>query len=98
MAGGETIAAQMEHMIQQMAMNPQVQRKVQAEIDHVIGPERWPTHDDKKRSGKPYNTFLVHSPRLFTHSNDVFLNLQHDLHSGYDFRELQVWEHCFTDG
>ena len=49
MAGGETIAAQMEHMIQQMAMNPHVQRKVQAEIDHVIGPERWPTYDDKNR-------------------------------------------------
>ena len=48
-AGGETIGAQMEHMIQQMALNPLVQRRVQMEIDQVVGPDRWPLYDDRNK-------------------------------------------------
>lgn len=44
-SGGETISAQMQHVIQQMAMNPEVQQKVQSEIDQVVGPEWWPSYD-----------------------------------------------------
>ena len=49
MAGGETIGAAMGHVIQQMVLNPVMQRKVQDEIYQVIGPERLPSYDDKSR-------------------------------------------------
>ena len=48
-AGGETIGSAMQHYILYMAMNQEVQAKVQAEIDEVIGSERGPSYDDKNR-------------------------------------------------
>ena len=48
-AGGETIGSAMQHYILYMAMNQEAQAKVQAEIDQVIGSERWPSYDDKIR-------------------------------------------------
>ena len=48
-AGGETIGSAMQHYILYMAMNTEAQNKVQAEIDQVIGTERWPSYDDRNR-------------------------------------------------
>ena len=50
-AGGETIGAAIQHVILYIALHAEVQRKIQAEIDQVIGPDRLPTYDDKKRYG-----------------------------------------------
>ena len=48
-AGGETVGSAMQYYILYMAMNPEAQAKVQAEIDQVIGSDRWPSYDDRNR-------------------------------------------------
>ena len=40
-----------------MSLNPDVQRKAQAELDAVVGPHRLPTHDDKE--SLPYINAIV---------------------------------------
>lgn len=49
LAGSETTANSMEFAILYMMLNPEVQHRVQAEIDQVIGPNRTPTMADKAR-------------------------------------------------
>ena len=41
-----------------MALFPEVQKKAQAELDAVIGPDRLPEHSD--RSSLPYINAVVH--------------------------------------
>ena len=40
-----------------MSLNPDVQKKAQAELDNVLGPDRLPTFED--RSSLPYVEALV---------------------------------------
>jgi len=46
-AGSETTANTIDFGILYMIQNPDVQKKVQAEIDQVIGPNRLPALTDK---------------------------------------------------
>ena len=32
-----------------MSLNPDIQKKAQAELDEVVGPDRLPTHEDRDR-------------------------------------------------
>ena len=48
-AGGETIGAAIQHVILYISLHADVQRKIQAEIDQVIGRDRLPAYADKKR-------------------------------------------------
>jgi cytochrome P450 len=45
-AGSETTASELYGFAQAMLLYPDVQRKAQAEIDALMGEERWPTIDD----------------------------------------------------
>jgi len=50
-----------------MAMNPEVQRRAQEEIDHVIGNTRLPDHGDRSRLPyieAIYREVLRHDPPL----------------------------------
>ena len=45
--GADTTNSAMEHAILHMALNPDIQKKVQLEIDHVIGQTRSPSFQDQ---------------------------------------------------
>lgn len=47
MAGSETTSNTMEFAILYMILHPEVQRRVQAEIDSVIGQNRFPSISDR---------------------------------------------------
>lgn len=47
MAGSETTSNTIEFAILYLMQNPEVQRRVQEEIDRVVGPDRTPTISDK---------------------------------------------------
>jgi len=47
-AGSETTANTLDYAILYMVLNPEVQKKVQAEIDQVIGPNRMPNINDRQ--------------------------------------------------
>ena len=46
-AGADTTNSVMEHGILHVSLRPEVQRRVQAEIDEVVGHNRPPTYEDK---------------------------------------------------
>ena len=48
-AGSETTANTLDFAILYMIRNPNVQRKVQEEIDNVIGTSRLPENNDRQR-------------------------------------------------
>lgn len=68
-AGSETTSAFLNTLMLYMVMYPNVQRKLQAEIDRVVGRERLPTWDDEKNL--PYvratikETLRVRPPNKF---------------------------------
>jgi len=49
MAGAETTSNTIEFALLYMILNPDVQKKVQAEIDAVIGTSRFPSIADKSK-------------------------------------------------
>jgi cytochrome P450 len=49
MAGSETTSNTLEFAILYMMLYPEVQRKVQQEIDTVIGSDRFPTAADRAK-------------------------------------------------
>ncbi|KAI0712496.1 CyP450 monooxygenase [Earliella scabrosa] len=51
-AGGDTTFSTLQVFFIAMALNPDIQRKAQAELDAVIGPDRLPDHND--RASLPY--------------------------------------------
>uniref|UniRef100_A0A670I247 Cytochrome P450 family 2 subfamily J member 2 n=1 Tax=Podarcis muralis TaxID=64176 RepID=A0A670I247_PODMU len=57
-AGTETTSATLHWALLYMAIYPDIQAKVQAEIDSVIGQSRQPAMDD--RGGMPYTNAVVH--------------------------------------
>jgi len=49
MAGSETTSNTIEFAILYMILHPEIQKKVQAEIDYVIGLNRYPSMLDKPK-------------------------------------------------
>lgn len=48
-AGAESVANSLDYALLYMILNPQIQKKVQEELDTVVGRSRRPTLDDKPR-------------------------------------------------
>nr|XP_027230053.1 uncharacterized protein LOC113821725 [Penaeus vannamei] len=57
-AGSETTTNTLTHLFYYMAMNPDIQKKVQAEIDEVLPKGTLPTLDD--RPSMPYTDAVIH--------------------------------------
>lgn len=55
--GSDTTASVLTSTIQALVINPNVQRKAQAEIDSVVGEDRTPTWDDYEKL--PYTAAMV---------------------------------------
>ena len=49
MAGSDTTNVTLQHMILFMAIHQDKQQKVYDEIDDVVGHDRWPTYEDRKK-------------------------------------------------
>ena len=49
LAGADTTNSALEHGILHVALQPRIQKRVQAEIDQVIGSSRLPTYTDRQR-------------------------------------------------
>ncbi|XP_067306629.1 cytochrome P450 2M1-like [Pseudorasbora parva] len=57
-AGTETSSSTLRHALLLMMKHPDVQERVQREIDEVIGQERWPSIED--RLNLPYTDAVIH--------------------------------------
>lgn len=49
MAGSETTSNTLGFAMQLMVLHPEIQRKVQNEMDDVVGRNRWPSLNDRIR-------------------------------------------------
>lgn len=49
MAGSETTSNSLEFLVLYMVKYPEVQKKMQMEMDNVVGKNRWPTLQDRNR-------------------------------------------------
>ena len=49
LGGADTVSSGLEHALLFMTLNPEVQARVQAEIDSVVGQNRDPVYEDKER-------------------------------------------------
>ncbi|XP_072505767.1 LOW QUALITY PROTEIN: cytochrome P450 2J2-like [Notamacropus eugenii] len=58
LAGTETTSTTLRWALLYMALNPEIQGKIQAEIDRVLGQSRYPTMADKENM--PYTNAAVH--------------------------------------
>ncbi|XP_062058745.1 cytochrome P450 2D17-like isoform X2 [Lepus europaeus] len=68
-AGMVTTSATLVWALLLMILHPEVQRRVQQEIDEVIGPARRPEMGDQAHM--PYTTAVVHEVQRFIHSNPM---------------------------
>ncbi|XP_067316715.1 cytochrome P450 2W1-like [Anolis sagrei] len=64
MAGTETTATTMQWAVLMMMKYPEIQRKVQEEIKRVLGSERVPTYEDRKRM--PFTLAVIHEVQRFS--------------------------------
>ncbi|XP_043945726.1 cytochrome P450 2K1-like isoform X1 [Protopterus annectens] len=81
-AGTETATRTLRWSLLLMAKYPEIQKKVQNEIDKVVGSERFPSTKDRKNL--PYCNAVIHEVQRF--SNVVPLSLQHETAADVHFR------------
>ncbi|XP_069775712.1 cytochrome P450 2K4-like [Narcine bancroftii] len=81
-AGMETTSTTIRWALLVMAKMPHIQKKVQDEIDAVLGRERYPQLDDRKHL--PYTDAVIHETQRF--ANIVPLNLPHETTTDVNFR------------
>ncbi|XP_064203283.1 cytochrome P450 2K1-like [Anguilla rostrata] len=85
-AGTETTSTTLRWGLLFMMKYPHIQEKVQAEIENVIGRERPPRIDDRKRM--PYTDAVVHETQRF--GNIVPNNLLHETRTDTTFRGYHI--------
>ncbi|XP_051718048.1 cytochrome P450 2M1-like [Ctenopharyngodon idella] len=57
-AGTETTSSTIRHALLLMMKHPDVQERVQREIDEVVGKDRWPSSEDRQKL--PYTDAVIH--------------------------------------
>ncbi|CAO2588141.1 Cytochrome P450 2J3 [Lemmus lemmus] len=75
LAGTETTSTTLRWALLYMAVYPEIQEKVQAEIDKVIGPKKQPSLND--RDSMPYTNAVVHEVQRM--GNIIPLNLPREV-------------------
>ncbi|XP_058013182.1 cytochrome P450 2W1-like isoform X2 [Ahaetulla prasina] len=63
MAGTETTATTLQWTVLMMMKYPEIQRKVQQEIQRVVGSERLPVYEDRKQM--PFTNAMIHEVQRF---------------------------------
>ncbi|XP_062903935.1 cytochrome P450 2K6-like [Mobula hypostoma] len=85
-AGMETTSTTLRWGLMLMAIRPEIQKKVQEELDAVIGREREPRLDDRRHL--PYTDAVIHETQRF--ANIVPLNLPHRTTTDVSFRGFLI--------
>ncbi|XP_078389409.1 cytochrome P450 2F2-like [Cetorhinus maximus] len=86
LAGTDTTSSTMRWGLLLFMKFPNVQKKIQCEIDEVIGSERTPAIDDREKM--PYTNAAIHEVQRY--SNIIPLNLPHTVTRDTEFRGFMI--------
>ncbi|XP_069489441.1 cytochrome P450 2A13-like [Ambystoma mexicanum] len=86
LAGTESVISTINHSLLLIKKHPEIEAKLLAEIDSVIGRDRLPSFDDKNRM--PYTDALIHEVQRF--SNIFPLGLPHRVTRDITFRNFML--------
>ncbi|XP_063793830.1 cytochrome P450 2A13-like [Pseudophryne corroboree] len=75
LAGSETVSTTLRHGFLLLVKHPDIKRKVQEEIDQVIGRQRDPEPED--RESMPYTDAVIHE--IHRYANVIPMNLPHSV-------------------
>jgi len=102
-AGAETTVVAIAKFFMSMALNPEVQRKAQEEIDRVVGSDRLPTFED--RPALPY-TEAIYREVMRWHpiipAGVAHAAIQDDVYNGYFIPKgatviSNIWAMCYDE-